>query len=112
MAQGRARPAALAKREVPSWRVAFDDAERDEASLGHGEGEQEKPVVYLKELEKGAVLGPTTADQLTHLFGTDETEAWVGKRVVVFNDTNVRYRGKVGGVRFRTAPLGEDELPV
>ena len=78
-----------------------------------GDEEKQKPVVCFQELEKGVVLGPTTGSQLLGIFGTDETDHWIGKQVVVFNDLTVSFRGNVGGIRFRAAapsPMPQGEL--
>lgn len=59
-------------------------------------------VIFFKELEQGVVACKESLSQLIEIFGTDETDDWAGKKVVLFHDVNVKYAGKrVGGLRFR-----------
>ncbi len=59
-------------------------------------------VVFFKELDQGVVLCKASTGQLIELCSTDETDEWVGKKVVLFRDDNVTYMGKkIGGLRFR-----------
>lgn len=71
--------------------------------------EEMKWTVLFKELEKPMVLNSTNIQLLTKALGTDETDEWVGKQVVVYNDPNVSFAGKItGGVRIR-APKKKQE---
>lgn len=71
--------------------------------------EEMKWTVLFKELEKPMVLNSTNIQLLTKALGTDETDEWVGKQVVVYNDPNVSFAGKItGGVRIR-APKKKPE---
>ena len=61
-------------------------------------------VLFFKELEQGIVVCKESILQIIELLGSDETDEWVGQKVVIFNDPNVKYGGKrVGGIRFRAA---------
>lgn len=64
--------------------------------------EELKWTVLFKELDKPMVLNSTNIQLLIKALGTDETDEWVGKQVVVYNDPNVSFGGKItGGVRIR-----------
>lgn len=64
--------------------------------------EEMKWTILFKELEKPMVLNSTNIQLLTKALGTDETDEWVGRQVVVYNDPNVSFAGKItGGVRIR-----------
>lgn len=64
--------------------------------------EELKWTILFKELDKPMVLNSTNIQLLTKALGTDETDEWVGKQVVVYNDPNVSFAGKItGGVRIR-----------
>jgi hypothetical protein len=66
------------------------------------EGEPSKLILFFKEIEKGLVMNKTNLRACVDEFGTDETEQWVGKEIVIYSDPNVAYRGKrVGGLRLR-----------
>lgn len=42
-----------------------------------------KPVVYFQEMQKGMVMNKTNAEMIIHLYG-DETNAWIGRQVELF----------------------------
>ena len=67
-----------------------------------GQDKTEIPVLYSEELDRGIVLSSKAIkEQLVERLG-DETDAWIGKTIVVFNDKSVMYKGKrVGGIRIR-----------
>lgn len=67
-----------------------------------GDSGDQKWVLYFKEEAKGMALNVTTIRVLEQAFG-DDTDHWVGNRVMVYVDPNVSFGGKVvGGLRLRT----------
>ena len=67
-----------------------------------GNGSETRWVLYFSEHTKGMVLNTTTIRVLEKAFG-DDSDGWVGKRVMVYVDPNVSFQGKVvGGLRLRT----------
>jgi len=65
-----------------------------------------KWVMYFEELAKGLVLGPTTIGQCEVALGSDNTDDWIGKKLVLFSDPTVAFMGKVvGGIRVRAPRL-------
>lgn len=71
--------------------------------FGREDDEKEKKLVlYFKELEQGLVLGKTLLNFCITRFGTDETDEWLGKKVTLYHDPNVFFRGqRVGGIRLK-----------
>lgn len=64
------------------------------------EAEPEQKWVLLLEEQKPLVLNSTNLALLEKSFGSDDTDHWTGKQVVLFNDENVSFGGKLtGGVR-------------
>lgn len=64
------------------------------------ESEPEQKWVLLLEEYKPLVLNSTNLALLEKAFGSDDTDDWTGKKVVLFNDENVSFGGKLtGGVR-------------
>ena len=59
------------------------------------EGTKEKPVLSFKGAKKTMVLNKTNFLFLQHLFGTDETDEWRGKRVQIFVDEGVTFQGRI-----------------
>ena len=60
-------------------------------------------LMWFEELDKALVLKPTNA-QICQMIcnGEEDTDDWVGFKVVLFNDPNVSFAGKItGGIRLR-----------
>lgn len=79
---------------------------------------ESKLAVYFDEIEGGLVCNKSNLKAIGEILGK-ETEKWLGKQIVVFNDPSVTYKGeRVGGLRVR-APKGKpapdpelnDEVP-
>lgn len=65
-----------------------------------------KWVMHFRELSKPLVLNSTNINACVQALGTDETDDWIGKQVVLYNDPNVSFGGKiVGGIRIRKPNL-------
>ena len=63
---------------------------------------QMKWCVSFKELGKPMVLNSTNLQLMAKIFGSDNSDDWLGKRIVVYVDPNVSYQGKlIGGLRVR-----------
>lgn len=71
-----------------------------------GESGDTKWVLYFKEDHKGMALNMTTIRVLEQAFG-DDSDHWVGNRVMVYVDPNVSFGGRVvGGLRLRPPKKG------
>ena len=63
---------------------------------------EEKWVTYFREVEKGFVMNWTNLQLIAKAMGSDEVETWTGKQIVLYEDPNVSYGGKLtGGIRCR-----------
>ncbi len=67
----------------------------------------EKCIVHFEELEKGMVANKTNLRFLKEVFKTTEADELKGKKAVLFNDLNIMFQGRCGGLRFRA--LSETE---
>lgn len=68
---------------------------------------EEKWCLSFQETEKPMVLNTTNAQIIAAVCGSQETDDWTGKKVVLYDDPNVSFGGKlVGGIRAR-APRGQ-----
>lgn len=66
-----------------------------------------KWCLLFKESDKPLVLNATNIQLCERIFGSDDTDDWTGKRVVLYTDPNISYGGKVvGGVRVRAPKPG------
>ncbi len=93
---------------------AFDLAGQDRAvkiracvqeELGQGAEKEVKPVLYFDGGQKGLVLNKTNATAIAEDYG-DDTEAWIGRDIVLFV-REVDYKGKLTPsirVRVQKAP--------
>lgn len=57
-----------------------------------GQDQEEKPVVYFRDIEPGMVLNKTNASSISKLYGND-TDDWIGKPIGLFT-TEVDFSGK------------------
>lgn len=63
---------------------------------------EHKWCLTFAELDKPLVLNSTNIQLCEQMFNSDDTDHWLGKRIVLYTDPNVSYQGKlVGGVRVR-----------
>lgn len=66
-----------------------------------------KYTMLFRENLKPLVLNATNIKLCARACGSDDTDDWIGKKVVLYADPNVSYAGKlVGGIRIR-APRGQ-----
>lgn len=67
-----------------------------------GAPEEYKWCMSFVELEKPLVVNNTNAQIMSTVFGSEETDNWIGKQIVLYDDPNVSFGGKlVGGIRCR-----------
>ncbi len=67
-----------------------------------------KWCMSFTECEKPLVLNSTNIQLCQNVFGSDDTDDWVGKRIVLYSDPNVSYQGKlVGGIRVRAPKVAK-----
>jgi hypothetical protein len=67
-----------------------------------GAGEELKWCLSFAEVDKPLVLNSTNAQLCARICGSDDTDDWTGKKVVLYTDPNVSFQGKVtGGIRVR-----------
>lgn len=63
---------------------------------------KERGVMYFEEYEKGMVLNATNLKRAEKFLGSDETDDWVGKKIVIYVDEDVEFGGEiVGGLRLK-----------
>lgn len=67
-----------------------------------GDAPEEKWAIRFKEFNKPMLLNSTNIKLLEKACGSDDTDDWIGKEVVLYNDENVTFGGNVvGGLRIR-----------
>ena len=67
-----------------------------------GSDPEMKWCLTFAESDKPLVLNSTNIQLCQNIFGSDDTDNWIGKRIVLYTDPNVSFQGKlVGGIRVR-----------
>ena len=60
------------------------------------------------EADKPLVLNSTNIQLCERVFGSDDTDDWIGKKIVLYTDHNVSFAGKViGGIRVRAPKVAK-----
>jgi hypothetical protein len=67
--------------------------------------------LVFAEADKPMVLNSTNGQIIASITGSEDTDAWIGKQIVAYDDPNVSFGGKlVGGIRCR-APRPQAAKP-
>jgi hypothetical protein len=64
-----------------------------------GKAEQDKPVMYFRELPKGLVMNKTNWGICEKMFGSDESDEWIGNKVGLTVIETVAYGEAVKSIR-------------
>lgn len=65
-----------------------------------------KWCLTFSDSDKPMVLNSTNIQLCQQIFGSDDTDHWVGHQIVLYTDPNVSFQGKViGGIRVRKPRL-------
>jgi hypothetical protein len=81
---------------------------------GDFEPERMKWCLFFDELEKPLPLNVTNGEIIEQItgYGDQIEKHWLGKKIVLYVDPNIRMKGKVtGGIRVKAAPNGEAKAP-
>ena len=67
-----------------------------------GDPAEEKWAVMFREFNKPMLLNSTNIKLLEKACGSDDTDDWIGKEVILYTDDSVSFGGQVvGGLRIR-----------
>jgi hypothetical protein len=90
------RPLRVTIRDVVQENLAKND-----------EPEEKKWILYFREHDQGLVLNNTNIALCELACGSDETDDWMGKQIVLYNDPTIVFAGRrTGGIRIRPATGG------
>jgi len=92
----------IKKEEVdPAVLVTIQSIKQENVAKDN-EKEDIKYTMYFAELEKPLVLNQTNGILISRICKSDESDDWVGKKIVLFNDPTIMFAGEVkGGIRVR-----------
>ena len=88
----------------PQIRVTVDRVDkRNVAELG--EKPEFKWCLFFRDGIKPMVLNSTNGQLIARIFGSKNSDDWIGKEIEIYHDPNVTFGGElVGGIRVRKAP--------
>lgn len=87
----------------PAILVTIDKLTEVNVAL-EGDAQDMKYCLHFKEDYKPMILNSTNGQLIARAVGSEETNDWPGKVIVLYNDSNVSFQGKlVGGIRARAA---------
>lgn len=73
---------------------------------------QMKWCLEFEESDKPLVLNSINIQLCEKIFGSDDTDDWVGKRIVLYTDPTISFQGKVtGGIRVRAPKQANQAKP-
>jgi hypothetical protein len=71
-------------------------------NAGRDDAPEMKWTMSFIELPKPMVMNSTNLQLCAQALGSDDTDHWIGKQVVLYNDPSVQFQGKlIGGIRIR-----------
>jgi hypothetical protein len=71
-------------------------------NAGRDDAPEMKWTMSFIELNKPMVMNSTNLQLAAQALGSDDTDNWIGKQVVLYNDPSVQFQGKlIGGIRIR-----------
>jgi len=92
----------LKKEDVGQGKLLTIRELKQENVAGDNQPEEIKGVMYFNEVAKGVVMNWTNLQLTAQACGSEETDDWPGKQVVLYEDPNISFGGKlVGGIRIR-----------
>lgn len=74
-----------------------------------GDAPEMKFAIFFQEMDKPMILNSTNIHVCAKVCGSEETNDWKGKEIILFTDPSVSFGGQVvGGLRFR----GQEKAPI
>ncbi len=71
-----------------------------------------KWLAHFNEFDKPMVLNSTNIQLMEKACGSDDTDDWIGKEIIVYTDPNVSFGGElVGGLRIKKAQQAAPAKP-
>jgi hypothetical protein len=102
----------LKKEDVGSGALMTVESCHQHNVAKEGAPPENKWCLSFAESDKPLVLNSTNIQLCEAIFGSDDPDHWIGKRVVLYTDPTIMYAGKVvGGIRLR-APKKTAAAPV
>jgi hypothetical protein len=92
----------LKKEDVGNGKLVTIKSIKQENVAREDQEADNKYILMFREEDKGLVLNSTNIQLCAMACGSQETDEWIGKQIVLFEDPSVSFGGKlVGGIRIR-----------
>jgi len=76
----------------------------EEVGGNDGKPKERKPVLFFDEDDRGVTLNKARFETCVELFGTKDSDKWIGKKIQLVRDPDVKYGNKkVGGIAIAPA---------
>lgn len=70
--------------------------------VGVGDDKKTQLVAYFEEDARGFVINQVNYKKLKKIFGSDDTDNWLGGKIELYHDPDITFGAKtVGGIRLR-----------
>ena len=102
-------PSSYLKKEDcdPAILVTISEIKQENLAM-EGKPPEMKWVMMFVEQEKGLVLNSTNIQLAASICASQNTDDWIGNKIVLYSDPNISFQGKlVGGIRIRAAKNGQ-----
>lgn len=103
----------LKKEDVPKLPELLTISEIEIKEIGDGEEARKKIILSFEEIDQVLVCNKVNAQAISQIAETDIIEDWAGKKIQIYIDPNVQFKGeRIGGLRIRgTAGPDPEEKP-
>lgn len=92
----------LAKKDFPKPALLTISRASKENVAKSNEPKKERCIIYFDGLEKGMVFNKTNLTRAAFALQSEDTDDWIGKKIIVYFDDEVEFGGEiVGGLRVR-----------
>ncbi len=103
----------LKKEDVGAGVLMTVTAVTQENVAKQGAEPEMKWCLNFQQSDKPLVLNSTNIQLCQQIFGSDDTDYWIGHQVVLYTDPTVSFQGKViGGIRCRKPKVKAQAAPV
>lgn len=84
--------------------VTIKRIEIEEVGGKDGKPKERKPTLFFEEDDRGVTLNKDRFETCVELFGTKDSDKWIGKKIQLVRDPDIKYGNKkVGGIVFAAA---------
>ena len=102
----------LKRDDVGRGMLVTIDGVSQENVAKEGAPEELKWCIHFRETDKPLVANFTNLQLIARACGSEDTDDWEGKQIVLYDDPNVSFGGKlVGGIRVRAPKAGTRPTP-